>query len=293
MREATPVEFLVVGECVVDVVRSASAPDRPHPGGSPANVAYGLARLGRRTALLTQLGPDPGGALMRRHLESAGVELYTDGTTGPTPRAVVSLDQHGHASYEFAIGWSLRPTPVPPARQVHVGSIAAVMAPGAATVHTLLREQRAAGARISFDPNVRPALFGDRAAGLAAVEACVALSHLVKASDEDLGWLYPELTAAEAAARWRTLGPHTVVVTRGAQGAFALTAEGGCAVDAVPAEVVDTVGAGDAFMSALLSARFEHPLPDALRTAATAAALTVARAGANPPTSAELAAADT
>jgi fructokinase len=291
MRESTPVEFLVVGECVVDVVRTPGEPDRPHPGGSPANVAYGLARLGRSTALLTQLGADPAGALVRGHLESAGVALYTDGAPEPTPSAVVSLDGQGRASYEFAIGWSLRPTPAPAAGRVHVGSIAAVMAPGARTVRELLRERRAAGARISFDPNVRPALFGDRAAGLAAVEECVALSHLVKASDEDLAWLYPELPADQAAAHWLALGPRAVVVTRGAAGAFALTTDGSCEVEAVRAQVVDTVGAGDAFMSALLGAFPERPLPDALRTAATAAALTVARAGANPPTAAELAAA--
>ncbi|MFE0458435.1 carbohydrate kinase [Kitasatospora sp. NPDC058965] len=291
MRESTPVEFLVVGECVVDVVRTPGEPDRPYPGGSPANVALGLARLGRSTALLTQLGADEGGALVRRHLEAAGVLLHTDGAAEPTPRAVVTLDGHGRADYEFAIGWTLRPTPVPAARRVHVGSVGAVLEPGAATVRALLREQRAAGARVSFDPNVRPALFGERAAGLAAVEECVALSHLVKASDEDLEWLYPGVPAAETAARWLALGPRTVVVTRGAAGAFALTDGGGCAVDAVPAEVVDTVGAGDSFMSALLTALPEQPLPDALRTAATAAALTVGRAGANPPSAAELAAA--
>ncbi len=290
------VEFLVIGECVADVVRTPGRPDRAHPGGSPANVAFGLARLGHRTTLLTQLGQDPMGDLIRVHLSSAGVSVLTDGQEPPTPTAIVTLDERGSAAYEFAIGWSLRTTAVPQARHVHLGSLASVLEPGAGTARRLLRELRASGATVSYDPNIRPALFGERARGVAAVEECVALSQIVKASDEDLEWLYPGVPVRESAARWLTLGPRAVVVTCGGEGAFALTPDGEFRIAAAPAEVVDTVGAGDSFMSALLVTLAgreadAQAVPSALRAAAAAAAITVSRAGANPPTTAELTAA--
>ncbi|MFJ4675384.1 carbohydrate kinase [Kitasatospora sp. NPDC088783] len=299
MAEPTPadVDLLVIGECVADIVRTPGLPDRPHPGGSPANVAYGLARLGRRTALLTQLGEDPYGELIRAHLEAAGVTVLTDGQDVPTPTAIVTLDPTGSASYEFAIDWTLAPTPTPRTRHVHLGSLASVQEPGAAVARRLLREARAAGATVSYDPNVRPGLVGERAAAVAAVEHCVVLSDLVKASDEDLAFLYPGVPVRDSAARWLTLGPAVVIVTRGGDGAFALTADGEVRTDAPRTTVVDTVGAGDSFMSALL-ATLDTPRPSldalttALRTAAAAAAITVSRAGANPPTAAELAAPD-
>ncbi|GAA4839647.1 carbohydrate kinase [Kitasatospora terrestris] len=286
------VEFLVIGECVADVVRAPREADRPHAGGSPANVAFGLARLGRRVALLTQVGEDAMGALIGAHLRGAGVEVLTDGQAVDTPVAVVTVDGHGKASYAFAIGWSLRrPAVLPGAPRVHLGSIAAVVEPGGAVARGLLRELRAAGASVSYDPNVRPALFGERAAGVAAVEECVALSDVVKASDEDLEWLYPGVPVRESAARWLASGPRTVIVTRGAEGAFALTAEGEVRAAAVPAEVVDTVGAGDSFMAAVLDALADGAdVGTAMAAASEAAAVTVSRAGANPPTAEELAA---
>jgi fructokinase len=300
--------FLVVGECVADIVRTPGRPDRAHPGGSPANVAYGLARLGRPATLLTQLGEDPMGDLLRAHLTGAGVRVVTDGCRGrPTPTAIVRLDGAGAATYDFAVGWTLRPVDVAIPGHVHLGSIASVTEPGATTARALLRAARAAAATVSYDPNVRPALFGDRARAVASVEECVALSDVVKASDEDLAWLYPGAAPGEAARRWLGLGPAAVLVTRGGAGALALTAEGETlAAEAVPAVVVDTVGAGDSFMSATLDALAARgllgrgarralasigapALREVLAHAATAAALTVSRAGAHPPTAAELA----
>ncbi|NJP47295.1 carbohydrate kinase family protein [Actinacidiphila epipremni] len=301
-------DFLVIGECVADIVRTPGAPDVTHPGGSPANVAYGLARLGHRARLLSQLGQDAAGALIREHLESAGVELLADGRPGlATPTAVVTLDARGAASYDFAIGWTLRPVE-PPAdgvRHVHLGSIGAVAAPGAAAAQGVAERMRAT-ATVSYDPNVRPALMGERAAALAAVERCVALSDVVKASDEDLAWLHPGEAPGEVARRWLALGPAVVFVTLGARGADAFTAAGRVTAAPVPVEVADTVGAGDAFMAAvldalaalgltgaaarpLLPARLDGPaLAEVLRRAGTAAALTVSRAGARPPDAAEL-----
>ena len=299
--------FLVIGECVADIVRTPGRPDVPHPGGSPANVAYGLARLGRDTALLTQLGADPMGELIAAHLRSAGVDLLTDGRQDVrTPTAVVTVGPDGGAAYSFDIAWTLGPVSPPRSvpLHVHLGSIAAVTAPGdAATlaVAEALRPQ----ASVSYDPNIRAALLGDRAEVVRQVERCVGLSDLVKASDDDLAWLYPGDTHEAVAARWLALGPAVVLVTLGGDGAVGYTATARAAVPGVATTVVDTVGAGDSFMSAALDALAARKLLGAgaraalaaldaaalasvLRHAAAAAAVTVSRAGANPPDRDEL-----
>ncbi|WP_406387935.1 carbohydrate kinase [Streptomyces sp. NBC_00887] len=299
--------LLVIGECVADIVREPGAADRVHAGGSPANVAYGLARLGRSTTLLTQLGQDVNGRLIRDHLASAGVRVHTDGRGAPTPSAAVTLDDAGRASYTFEITWSLAPvTPERPPQHVHTGSIAAVVEPGAGTVLATVEALRAT-ATVSYDPNVRPELMGDHTEAVRRVERCVALSDVVKASDEDLAWLYPGETPEETAGRWLRSGPAVVLVTRGAEGALAVLPGATVKVDAVPVRVVDTVGAGDAFMSGTLHSLAAHgllgeggrarlrsldtgTLGDVLRHAAASAAVTVARAGALPPDVEELAA---
>ncbi|MFG3191827.1 carbohydrate kinase family protein [Streptomyces omiyaensis] len=297
--------FLVIGECVADIVREPGAADVVHPGGSPANVAYGLARLGRETTLLTQLADDPSGRLIAAHLAGAGVRVAVGGVPARTPSAVVSLDARGRAAYAFDIAWTLtagEPPATPgPVRHVHLGSVAAVTAPGAATVLALTGRLRPA-ATVSYDPNVRPALMGDRAEAVARVERCVALSDLVKASDEDLAWLHPGEPPEEVAARWLALGPAVVLVTRGGDGSLAVTREHTVAAGAPPVAVVDTVGAGDSFMSAVLDALAGRDraglaalgpaeLAALLVRAGAAASVTVARSGARPPDRAELEAA--
>ncbi|KQX40768.1 carbohydrate kinase [Streptomyces anulatus] len=298
-------ELLVVGECVADIVRLPDQAARVHPGGSPANVAYGLARLGHRAVLLTQLGPDGNGRLIREHLASGGVDVRTDGSTAPTPSAAVTLDGSGQAGYAFDVSWTLAPVAVEPAPvHVHTGSIGAVVEPGSTTVLDIVRAARAT-ATVSYDPNVRPALMGDHAAAVRRVEECVGLSDLVKASDEDLEWLYPGEDPERVAARWLGRGPAVVLVTRGGAGALAVLPGGPITVQAPEVDVVDTVGAGDAFMSGTLHALAAHGLlgpgardrlhavdrgtvTDVLRHAVASAAVTVSRAGANPPGADEL-----
>ncbi|MEU2503213.1 carbohydrate kinase [Streptomyces sp. NPDC007863] len=294
--------FLVIGECVADIVRDPGAADVVHPGGSPANVAYGLARLGRATTLLTQLADDPSGRLIAAHLTGAGVRLALGGAPARTPSAVVSLDGRGQATYAFDIAWTLgaqEPPATPePVRHVHLGSIAAVTDPGAATVLALTGRLRPT-ATVSYDPNVRPALMGEHGAAVARVERCVALADVVKASDEDLAWLHPGEPPETVAARWLGLGPSVVLVTRGGDGALAVTREHTVAATAPPVSVVDTVGAGDSFMSAVLDALAGRDraalaalgpgdLAGLLARAGAAAAVTVSRAGAQPPDRAEL-----
>ncbi|MER5862454.1 PfkB family carbohydrate kinase [Kitasatospora sp. NPDC002040] len=302
---STP-SFLVIGESVADIVRTPGQPDVPHPGGSPANVAYGLARLGHRAALLTQLGPDRVGGLIAAHLRSAGVELLTDGQQGVrTPTAIVLLDPDGRADYTFDIHWSLRPVEPPAAvDHVHLGSIAAVLAPGAAAARALAERLRPS-ASVSYDPNIRAALLGSPAEVRPEVERCVALADVVKASDEDIAWLHPDRSEQQVAEHWLGLGPALVLITRGASGSAAYTRHATAAAPAAPATVVDTVGAGDSFMAAVLDLLAARGLLGAaarpglaalgaaelaalLRSAGRAAAVTVSRAGANPPDRAEL-----
>ena len=304
-------EFLVVGESVADIVRAPGRPEVTHPGGSPANVAYGLALLGRRhTTLLTELGDDAAGRLIAERLLAAGVELHADRRgPAPTPSAVVTLDEDGKATYAFDIRWTLAPDRAEVAsapRHVHFGSIAAFAEPGAGTVFDLVRGLRGQ-ATVSYDPNVRADLVGSRAEAVAKAERCVALADLVKASDEDLRWLYPDRAEADVAAAWLAAGPAAfVLVTRGAGGAVGYRRGGGVSFVASPrVEVADTVGAGDAFMSATLDALAaeqllgadgraglasiaESALSRVLGYAIAAATLTVSRPGANPPTAAEL-----
>lgn len=300
----------VVGEALVDLV---GAPDgrtyAAHPGGSPANVAVGLARLGTPAALWTHVGDDAFGRLLRGHLDAAGVAVHPVGPAGtPTSLAVATLDAAGGATYDFRIDWAVRlPDALPdPVRAVHTGSLALLLAPGRTEVEALLRRERAR-CTVSFDPNLRPALAPDPAAERARVDALVPLCDVVKVSAEDLAFCRPGEDPAGVAAEWLARGAALVVVTRGADGAYA-AARSGAVLD-VPAptvQVVDTVGAGDAFTAGLLDGLARADLLGAARRAALAAAggdvlapilaeavavaaLTCGRPGADPPTRAELA----
>jgi fructokinase len=300
---------LVIGEAVADIVHPLSGPASTHPGGSPANVAFGLARLGAEVTLLTQLGDDHHGRLIRGHLAGAGVEVHAvpgPGSTGTaTASAVAHLDRTGAATYTFDITWTL--PPVDPAwtpLHVHTGSIAALLEPGASSVRALVDELRDRSS-ISFDPNIRPALVPDHDEATALVEEMVDRSDVVKASDEDLAYLYPGGDPVQIACDWVRRGPAVVVVTLGGQGSWCATRLGVERIAPTVVTVADTVGAGDAFMSALidglgrsrllgaegragLSVDRDHAVLLAARRASRAAAITVSRAGAAPPTLEEL-----
>lgn len=286
-----------------------------HPGGSPFNVAIGLARLGQPAQLLGRLAVDAFGRQLRAHGKANGVDLsIAVRAAEPSTLAVVSLDADRNATYDFYVRgtadwqWTAAELDRSPADTswVHTGSLASWTAPGAAVIREHLSQRRSASRLVvSYDPNVRPALMPDHADAVAQVEANVGLSDVVKASVEDLAFLYPGVAVEDVLPRWRAAGPRLVVVTDGAKGARALTADGTVlSVGARRVDVVDTVGAGDAFMAGLINALIragfdaEPPraLPDSVLTgvldeAILVAALTCARAGANPPTAAELAAA--
>ncbi len=291
-----PLEVVVVGEALIDIVESASGTTE-HPGGSPANVAYGLGRLGVATGLLTALGTDARGTALRGHLHRAKVAVIPGSSVlDRTATATVSLGTDGSASYLFDIDWKLDGAPslgTPPL--IHTGSIATFLEPGAGAVKALLRRHRP-DSLITYDPNIRPALLGTHAQALSSFEEIAGLAHLVKLSDEDARWLYPGLDIAQATRRILRLGPDLVVVTRGAEGSLLATEDGSVVVPSVKTTVVDTIGAGDSYMAALVAmlvAAGSVPTePGALeelgRTASMAAAITVGRAGANPPRAGEL-----
>ncbi len=310
----TPVEpvrgrpaVVVAGDAFVDLTTAVSRDGEPayvpHPGGSCLNVAVGLARLDVPTSLLARISDDSFGALLRRHLTGSGVRGEHLIPTGDlTGLAVADLDG-GQAGYSFhtadTADRGLRPDDLPElpsGAALHTGSVALVQQPQADTLTGLLR--REAGRRlISLDPNVRPSLIADRSGYLTQLAEWVALSDLVKVSDEDLAWLHPGEPYAAVARRWLESGPALVVVTRGSEGAWAITPSGEAEVATPKVDVVDTVGAGDAFTAGTL-AWLHHrgrlhrvdltglgsgELRELLGSAAAIAADTCTRAGAEPP----------
>jgi fructokinase len=306
---------LAVGEALVDEVRRPDGSAAEHPGGSIANVALTLGRLGRDVRLATWLGADARGDLVRGWLAASGVGLV-EGSDGAerTSVAVATLDDGGSASYDFDLTWQV-PAQALPGRDtsaeasaqvggsdavaVHTGSIAAMLEPGATQVRELLEAARTTST-ITYDPNARPAIMGPADEVRPRVEALVRLSDVVKVSDEDLGWLYPGTDPVAVAREWQRGTPALVVVTFGGKGAVAVSDAGEVEAVAPQVEVVDTVGAGDSFMGALIDGLWEHGLLGADRRDAldavgadtvqrvldrccAVAAITVSRAGANPP----------
>lgn len=291
---------LVIGEALIDIVERGDDVSE-HVGGSPLNVAVGLGRLGRGVDFLTHIGDDVRGRRIAEYVEHSGAALVTGSRSASrTPTAVATLDDEGKAAYEFDIEWQLSGTPeVPPPVVVHTGSIATVLEPGCRATAALVDTYRPS-ATVSFDPNVRPALIDDDAAARGRIERLVERCDVVKVSDEDLRWIEPNRTPKQTARTWLGLGPSIVAVTLGDQGAFAVCEAGTARIAAMPVEVVDTVGAGDAFMAGILDALWTLDLLGAerrralravgldalhsmLHTAALSSALTVSRAGADLP----------
>jgi fructokinase len=298
----------VIGEALIDLVPDGSRDEyRAHPGGSPFNVAVALARLGNRTALMARLADHGFGHLLRDTAAGEGIELGASADAREAATlAVVSMDG-GHAAYDFYLQgtadwqWSveeLRRRPRDTAI-LHFGSIASWTPPGSKHIDEAVCDVRAGnGVLVSYDPNVRPAVLGDPAKGRHLVERSVRRAHVVKASREDLEWLYPSRSLDAVGRRWNALGPTLVVITDGADGAIAYRS------DVEPLrrpgrsiELVDTIGAGDAFSGGLLNGLVRRDLhtPERLAgisdtelaecvdEAVLVSSLTCERAGADPP----------
>lgn len=298
--------IIVAGEALVDLVPDRVGGYRPLPGGSPANTAVGLGRLGTPTALLARLADDRLGALLRAHLETSNVDLrHIARSSAPTTLAVVDVDPDGVADYSFYIdgcadgGWRLSDLPavLPPDAALHVGgSFALAVEPMAAAFETLISREHAHRV-LTFDPNIRPSLIEDDATVRARLRRWLGMVDVVKVSADDLAWIAPDRPVGDVVSEWHEQGAALVVVTRGAEGVYASGPTGDVDLPALPVDIVDTVGAGDAFMAGLLAAFDRHDLltranlstvtrtelTDTLAYAQRVAAITCTRPGADSP----------
>ena len=299
----------VVGEALIDIVIPPAGDSVEHVGGSPANVAIGLSRLGHPTSLATHIGTDDRGRRIADLMAAEGVDLTADSMAAErTPTAAAHLDAAGVATYEFDLDWRLDAdrVAVPEGAHLHTGSIAATLSPGGEAVAAIVSTARE-HATISYDPNARPSLMGSPDEARPVIERLIALADVVKASDEDVRWLYGATPVTQVLAHWAALGPSVCAVTQGGDEVVVLAAGELQRFPTLPSRVVDTVGAGDSFMAGLVSGLLDAGLlggPDArerlrfaewpainaaVDRALACAAITVSRAGANPPTRAELA----
>lgn len=308
---ANEVAVVIIGESLVDIISDPRPPEaiQVHPGGSPLNVAVGAARLGLRTSLVTHYADDRHGLVIDEHLQANGVQVINGGTA-PTSTALAELGPDGAARYTFSITWELGGAALPAlaaverSAHVHTGSIATALPPGDQTTLALVRAARE-HTTVSYDPNCRPGISPDAAAARRQAELFVAASDVVKASDEDLRWLYPDSTPEETLEDWLALGPAVVALTRGAAGPVILSRSGRVEMVAESITVADTVGAGDSFMAGLLAGlaqlgalgaggrtRLNRLTREELHALAAyanrAAAITCSRQGANPPRKDEL-----
>lgn len=300
-------EIFVIGEALTDIVATGSG-TAEFAGGSPMNVAIGLARLGHEVQLVTRIGSDARGAEIKRHVERSGARIFPGSVVDePQSTATAVLDETGAANYEFDVRWSLDfVEDLPDTRLLHTGSIAAFLGPGASDVRRLLAAA-GEGCIVTFDPNIRPTLLGSADEARAVVEDLAGLASIVKLSDEDAEWLYGSVPLEQILDRLLQLGPALVIITRGGDGAILATANERVIEPGVAVTVADTIGAGDSFMSAVIhrvaSLLAGGVTPAAIRDAsafdrrelerlgafaAACAAITVSRKGANPPALAEL-----
>lgn len=301
--------IVVCGEALVDLVFGADGRLTPVPGGGPFNTARTLARLGAPVSFLGRISTDAFGQWLASTLDGDGVDLsLVSRGDEPTTLAVARLDAARAARYEFYHLGTSAPSLVPamvPAQlgqevdALHVGSLGLVLEPMASTLFELLRregDQRP----VMLDPNVRPALASSADAYRTRLESALALSTIVKTSLEDVRWLYPDVELEAAAGLMLAAGTRLVVITLGAEGAAGFTGSVQTRVPAPYVDVVDTIGAGDAFGAALLAWLREHrllakdlsldgpELESALEFACRAASFTCGRAGADPPRRDEL-----
>ena len=290
----------VCGEVLIDIF-----PTGPVVGGGPANTAKALARLGHDVHFIDGISTDAYGQSAREELVRDGVKLdLALASDKPTCTATVTLDAAGSASYEFLIdgtatfdfasSWLPDPYRYQP-QVLHIGTLVTMIEPGASALYDWAM-QVAEFAPIVFDPNIRPSVQPDRDLYEAAIEKWAALSAVIKVSDDDLAWLFPGQAIEDVANRWINDGAFLVVVTQGANCLMGYTADGRVEVPGVKVDVVDTVGAGDTVGAIVVEAMLEHGLielrgdllKDVLARAASAAAITCSRKGAQPPYKHEL-----
>ena len=297
-------EIWVCGEVLIDLIPRGEK-KIAIVGGGPANTAKALALLGFDSYFIDGISSDAYGEKAKTELLYAGVNLkYAHFTDKPTCTADVSLDAAGVASYVFAIegsatfdfahDWLPDPLEIKPA-VLQIGTLATIVEP-AATILLEWARKVAIVAPIVFDPNVRSSVVSDRTKYQAAVARWTAISAVIKVSEDDLAWLYPDREQTDIAAQWLNEGAQLVIITKGSYGLIGITKEGSVTVPGVKVEVADTVGAGDTVGAIVVEAIVERGLAalhgevlrEVLTRAAKAASITCSRAGANPPSRAEI-----
>jgi fructokinase len=294
----------VIGEVLIDLI-PAGVDRKPIVGGGPANTAKALSKIGIDTQFIDGISTDDYGQMAKDELLATGVKLdYVKYSDKPTCLAIVSLSDSGSASYEFVIentatfdfklDWLPNPQTERPSL-LHIGTLATVIEPGASVLFDWAQSV-AKVAPIVFDPNIRPAVIIDLKQYGIQVERWVSISSAVKVSDEDIKWLYPSLEIDQVVNKWLAKGPSLVVVTYGDKGLAGYRVGEKVTIDAVKVAVADTVGAGDTVGAILVEAIVKDGLDTLsgvrlemmLKRAAKAAAITVSRCGANPPTLKEI-----
>ena len=297
----------VCGEALIDLIPVTPGSDQRQviPGGGPANTAHALARLDIPTEFIGGLSDDQYGQRMRSEFIAGRVGLtFTPEHQLPTCLAIVSIDLDGGATYEFKIegtatfAFATENLPDPKLIQpaaIYIGTLATIIEPGASILKDWIIQAKDY-VPIIYDPNIRSSVISDRSKYQEVVKDWVALSNVVKASEDDLAWLYPEADTLEIARSWVSQGVQLVVITKGENGIVGVTKNQEVSIPGVKVEVIDTVGAGDTVGAVLVEALVEFGLEKltsellshALHRAALAAAITCSRPGANPPTKAEL-----
>jgi fructokinase len=300
--------IVVAGEALIDVLVPPDGRLVAVPGGGPFNTARTIGRLGGAVAFLGVLSTDRFGLVLRDALVRDGVDLSMAPTTdAATTLAIAELDDTGTATYRFHTAETSAPRLSPDAvaaaialrpEAVHVGTLGLVLEPMASALTAGIAAARERTV-VMLDPNCRPSVIRDRAAYLGRLHSVLARADVVKASVDDLAFIEPGTSAQEAAGEWLDRGPSVVLVTDGAHPVHVLTRDVAFDVPVPSVEVVDTVGAGDAFGGAFLASWIERGLgrseladPGALHEAVAfavrVAGATCRRAGADPPTRAEL-----
>jgi fructokinase len=294
----------VVGEVLIDLIPDG-AERKAVLGGGPANTAKALAKLGIDTQFIDGISSDKYGQMALKELHKDNVKSdFAHFSDKPTCLAIVSLDSSGSASYEFVIDetatFDFTPTwlPDPVSNKpllLHIGTLVTAIEPAASILHRWASDL-AKVAPIVFDPNIRPDVMGNRDEYVKQVERWIDIATAVKVSDDDINWLYPDKSIDYVANAWLAKGAKLVVVTFGDKGLTAFSEQEKISVPAQKVIVVDTVGAGDTVGAILVEAIIESGLEklhgEVLRKmldrAAKAAAITVSRTGAMPPTKDEI-----